>query len=233
MMQKKHKTLMPRLIAVVAVMFMAILIVDKLRSQGDPVNHLEVTNGDDPFVSDFGYGFGAEPTNVQGVVNRVHAIVVARVASFNGSRIEGPYVDGELTEAPTPVPGEPPIAMESGYFSFNIEKVLLDDGFIDDAPVFRGVPEEDHIFNPDVGERYVLALLRNPDDESYGAVPSFGMIELNDGKATRRDGSAPPFEGPTDEEALIEAFEDAVEVRRHVPIGEWNEPYADLPRTAE
>lgn len=187
----------------------------------------------DPLASTAGFGIGPEPTNVQGVVNRVHAIVVARITSFDGARSEGPYVNGVLTDAPTPVPGRPSVAFESGYFSFEVEKILLDDGFVADAPSFRGVADQDHRANPDVGERYILSLFRNPDNRSYGAMPTFGLIELSDGKATRQDGLAFRFEGPTGEEALIKAFEEAIKKRRAITFGEWREPYADLPLNAD
>jgi hypothetical protein len=178
-----------------------------------------------------GYGYGPWAKTVQGVVNRAQAIVIARVVSFDGSREEGPYINSELTAPPTPRPGEPSVALSSGYFRLEIERILLDDGFIADAPVYRGIPDPDDPRNPVIGRRYIMSLGRNSDNRSYGAAMPSSLIYFEDGEARYRFGERMYIEGPEDEESLIAAFEAAIAVRRPLlSVNEWWEPYAELPR---
>ena len=89
------------------------------------------------------------------------------------------------------------------YYDIAVEEVLLDDGFVSGNPRLR--LDRDHSpIRPQVGERFVFSLARNPGNSSYGVVADWMVLTTANGMKNY-DGSAHGYEGAIDETSFLRA----------------------------
>lgn len=175
-----------------------------------------------------GYGMKA-PSNVQGVVNRAHSVVVGKVTANKGARsANSVYVGSESNKRRT-LNNDIETNETIQIFELEVENVLVDDGFIGETVLLTAFSEDLYVYNPKLGERYLFALFRQPDDLEYGYHPAWGMFDIGSNEVVRGDGTVPEIVAPSSSTEFVESFRYAAENRIGLKsISEWNEPYADL-----
>ena len=111
-------------------------------------------------------------------------------------------------------------SVEVRYYDISIEEVLLDDGYVKHrlAPAW---PTE-----PQLNERYVFALGRNPDNLSYGISATWDMLILDEDTISDLNGKDPGYEGAVTEADLLSALRTASESYEFKPMIEWPERFA-------
>ena len=160
------------------------------------------------------------PQTVQELVNRSDAAVVGTVSSVSGPVEELPY---DKTESDFTPEERPQYIIGVAYYDIELEEVLLDDGIVQDFPRLRlsGAHNSDR---PQQGERFVFTLARNPDNRSYGIMADWMVLSTIDG-VRNFDGSIPPYDGITDEAALLNAIRTASANHQRSPFSDWpNKP---------
>ena len=142
------------------------------------------------------------PEGVQELVNRSQAIVIGAISGIYAS-----------------------------VYHIDVEEVLLDDGYIQSNPYLLLGDDDDSLY-PQVGERFLLALVRNsayvgPYYEgmygtiTYDASSDWMMLTLQPGGIRNYDGSLAGYAGVSDEASLVRAIRDAVANYDHLPRREW------------
>ena len=142
------------------------------------------------------------PEDVQGLVNRSQAIVIGAISGVYAS-----------------------------VYHIDVEEVLLDDEYIQAHPYLLLGNDDDAMY-PQVGERFLLALVRNPvyvgpyyegmyGTITYDASSDWMMIALQSGGIRNYDGSLVGYAGVSDEASLVRAIREAVANYNHLPRREW------------
>lgn len=162
----------------------------------------------------------AAPGSVQELVNRYDALVVGAISEISGPQQEFGY--GKTAEDYQFLldQGHPLPSMSMTYYHIRLEEVLLDDGNVRNHPKLR-LSHEHSALRPQVGERFLFALIRNPDGESYGVSADWCLLHLDGGLIRNFDGAAPGYAGVTDEATLKAAIQTAVPRRVHLPLSRW------------
>lgn len=113
------------------------------------------------------------------------------------------------------------------YYDIAIEEVLLDDGNVRSHPRLRLEPNPPHNPSPtlpQIGERFLFALGRNPDSLSYGVATDWTdwqVLTLDGGGIRNYDGTSPGYVGVTDEASLVESIRAAVPNYDFLPVSQW------------
>ena len=167
------------------------------------------------------------PTNIQGAVNRAHAVIIGEVVSLDGTRPTGStYVGPEgnkvRIDSTFANPGD------LNLYSVRVNEVIVDDGFVGDVVRLTGFSPDEVIYNPTVGARYVLVLFRQPDNLEYGFRPFWGMYDISGDTVIREDGTPPEIEAPLGTDEFLAELRRAAADRQVLTFSEWNEPYSDL-----
>ena len=163
-----------------------------------------------------------EPQDVPELVNRSHAIVIGAVSAISGTAQELPYGTTEDDFDPMELS-----FMYSGvtYYDIAVEAVLLDDGNIRAYPRLRLDGAHNPMY-PQVGERFLFALGRNPDSLSYGIAADWEILPLDGGDIRNYDGTSPGYAGVSDEASLVQAIKDAVASYDFMPPRRWPSRFA-------
>ena len=163
-----------------------------------------------------------EPQDVQELVNRSHAIVIGAVSAISGTAQELPYGTSEDDFDPMELSFR-----YSGvtYYDIAVEAVLLDDGNVRAYPRLRLDGAHNPMY-PQIGERFLFALGRNPDSLSYGIAADWEMLPLDGGAIRNFDGTSPGYAGVSDEASLVQAIKDAVANYDFMPPSRWPSRFA-------
>ena len=163
-----------------------------------------------------------EPQDVQELVNRSHAIVIGSVSAISGTAQELPYGTSEDDFDPAELS-----FMYSGvtYYDIAVEAVLLDDGNVRAYPRLRLDGAHNPMY-PQIGERFLFALGRNPDSLSYGIAADWDVLPLDGGAIRNFDGTSPGYAGVSDETSLVNAIKDAVASYDFMPPRRWPSRFA-------
>ena len=162
------------------------------------------------------------PQSVQDLVNRSHAVVIGSISAISEVRGELPYgttaedFQGEMYQGFQP-------HMEVAYYEIAIEEVLLDDGNIRSNPRLRLEPDP---VLPQMGQRYLFTLGRNPDSKSYGIAANWMILTLGDGGFRNLDGSRAGYLSVANEASLIQAIKEAVPNHDFLPVNRWPDRFA-------
>ena len=156
------------------------------------------------------------PTDVQDFVDRSHAVVIGTIATVSNPTDELPY---NKTADDYPAEDVDDMRLQVTYYDITIEEVLLDDGFISSNARLR--LDGDHsLIRPQVGERFVFSLARNPGNKNYGVMTDWMVLTTSDG-VKNYDGSDPSYDGVTDETSFLRAIRTAVESYSHKQFMQW------------
>lgn len=160
------------------------------------------------------------PQNIQDLVNRHDAIVVGTIAEISNPKLEKPYDWTPQDDAEAKRYGFSGPRMLVTYYRIRIEELLLDDGVISAHPRFGLTGQHNQIL-PQVGERFLFALLRQPDGLSYGLSADWNLIHLDGGSIRNFDGESPNYAGVTNETTLKSALKSAIPLRVGLSIEQW------------
>ncbi len=167
-----------------------------------------------------------EPRNVQDLVNRSHAIVIGTISAISDLTRELPYgttsedFQGEMYQGYE-------FSTEVTYYDIAIEEVLLDDGNVRAYPRLRLDGAHNPAY-PQIGERFLFALGRNPDSLSYGIAANWDVLPLDGGDIRNFDGTSPGYVGVTDEASLVKAIREAVPYYDFLPVNQWPSRFAAI-----
>ena len=163
-----------------------------------------------------------EPQDVQELVNRSHAIVIGAVSAISGTVQELPYGTTEDDFDPAELSFR-----YSGvtYYDIAVEAVLLDDGNVRAYPRLRLDGAHNPMY-PQIGERFLFAVGRNPDSLSYGIAADWDVLPLDGGAIRNFDGTSPGYAGVSDEASLVQAIKDAVVNYDFMPPRRWPSRFA-------
>ena len=159
--------------------------------------------------------------NIQDLVNRSNAVVIGTISAISEPKTEIPYdiTQEEFDETFGDVPEELRPTIEVVDFDIAIEEVLLDDGNVRAHPRLSMEP---HPPLPQLGERYLFVLGRNPDSLSYGISGfSWMVLTMSDDGIRNLDGSVPGYVGITNEASLLAAIRGAVDNYDFLPPNQW------------
>ena len=156
------------------------------------------------------------PQDVQDLVNRSHAVVVGTISAVSDPLDELPY---GKTKSDYPAEDLQLMHLRVTYYSIEIEEVLLDDGIVSAFPRLR-LDDVHNPRRPQVGERFVFTLARNPDDQSYGVVADWMVLNVADG-LKNYDGSDPAYDDATDEVSFLRAVRAAAGSYDFSEFSEW------------
>ena len=157
------------------------------------------------------------PQSLQDLVNRSQVIVIGSISQISGTGHELGY---DKTEKNYPAKDLPYLRIPVTYYDIAIEKVLLDDGNVLSHPSLR-MSGEHNPMRPQVGERFLFTLGRNPDSLSYGIAANWNVLPLDGGSIRNYDGASPGYEGVTDENSLIKEIGAAVLKYEYLPPSQW------------
>ena len=160
------------------------------------------------------------PQNIQDLVNRHDAIVVGTIAEISNPKLEKPYDWTPQDDAEAKRYGFSGPRILVTYYRIRIEELLLDDGVISAHPRFGLTGQHNQIL-PQVGERFLFALLRQPDGLSYGLSADWNLIHLDGGSIRNFDGESPNYAGVTNEATLKSALKSAIPLRVGLSIDQW------------
>ena len=166
--------------------------------------------------------FTLPPQSVQDLVNRSHAVVIGSISAISEVRGELPYgttaedFQGEMYQGFQP-------HMDVAYYEIAIEEVLLDDGNIRSHPRLRLEPDP---VLPQMGQRYLFTLGRNPDSKSYGIAANWMILTLSDGEFRNLDGSRAGYLSVANEASLVQAIKEAVPNHDFLPVNQWPDRFA-------
>ena len=161
------------------------------------------------------------PSDIQQLVNRSDAVVVATVSSISDTKS---IVFGEPSDAAALVAqGWPEPRVEETHYELLVEQVLLDDGSI------GGLKNNPKLAlsgthgpqSPQKGERIMFALLARPDPGLYSLVANWSLIPLDGGPIRNFDGKDPGYAGVMDEASLKYAVIEAANNHAKSPPSEW------------
>ncbi len=156
------------------------------------------------------------PTDVQDFVDRSHTVVIGTIATVSSPADELPF---NKTADDYPAEGVDDMHLRVTYYDITIEEVLLDDGFISNNARLR--LDGDHsLIRPQVGERFVFSLARNPGNKSYGVMADWMVLNTADG-VKNYDGSSPGYEDIVDEASLLRAIRTAEQSYSHKGLMQW------------
>ena len=158
------------------------------------------------------------PQSVQELINRNHAVVIGTIAAVSDLKLELPYGKTEEDFQDPKYQGYMPRS-EVTYYDIAIEEALLDDGNVRAHPRLR-LSGAHNSGRPQVGERFLFGLGRNPDSLSYGVVADWDVLTL-EGGVRNFDGTRPGYAGVTDEDSLVAAVRAAVAGYEFVPFNQW------------
>ena len=161
--------------------------------------------------------FKEGPADIQELVNRSHAVVVGSISSVSDLTSEAPYNAEDFAD----LPEDQRPRVEVRYYDISIEEVLLDDGYVKDNARLRLAPVWPT--EPQLNERYLFALGRNPDNLSYGISATWDMLVLGQGTIRDLNGKVPGYEGAATEANLLSALRTASESYEFKPLIEWPE----------
>ena len=167
------------------------------------------------------------PQSVQDFVNRSQAVVIGMVTSISKPVVERPYDFNPADFAGLPESEWPSI--EVAYWTIEIEQVLLDDGNIEGNPMLRMEPNPPHRTDkplPQLNERYLFSLGRNPDSLSYGISADWMILSLDGDGIHDLAGTEPGFFGVTNELSLVKSIQNSVPNYDFLPVGEWPDRFA-------
>lgn len=159
-----------------------------------------------------------EPQNVQDLVNRSHAVVIGTISTISGPKKELPYGTTEEDFQDEKYQGYNPYDSVV-YYDIAIEEILLDDGNVRAHPRLRLDGPHNPAY-PQIGERFLFVLGRNPDSLSYGIAADWDVLTL-DGDIRNFDGTSPGYVGVTDEASLVKAIKDVVPNHDFLPPNQW------------
>ena len=156
------------------------------------------------------------PTDVQDFVDRSHAIVIGTIGAVSSPADEMPF---NKTADDYPAEDVDDMRLRVTYYNITIEEVLLDDGFISNNARLR--LDGDHsLIRPQVGEKFVFSLARNPGNTSYGVMADWMVLTTADG-VKNYDGSSPGYADIVDEASLLQAIRNAAQSYSHKGFMEW------------
>jgi len=164
------------------------------------------------------------PRSVAEFVNKADAIVIGTVGPSFRKVMEGPYNASELTQDSRDVP---PPQLPFTYYEIQVEEIILNDGAIaGEKPLSLRVDghpgslevESGEWEMPRPGERYLLVLGRNPDDQSYGPWRGWGMLYI-DGEEVRFANKTQPVVTFTDNRSPEEFLKELKNVVRAKQAG--------------
>ncbi len=161
------------------------------------------------------------PQSVQDLVNRSHAIVIGTITAISDPVQELPY---GKTEEDFPAEVLSYMYLEVAYYDIAIEEVLLDDGNVSAYPRLRLEPNQGYdssLALPQLGERYLFTMGRNPDSRSYGVAANWMTLKLEDDEIRNIDDTSPGYVGVTGETTLVEAIRAAVPHHDLLPVNQW------------
>ena len=158
------------------------------------------------------------PLSVQELVNRNHAVVIGTISAVSNLILELPYGKTEEDFQDPKYQGYVP-RTEVTYYDIAIEEALLDDGNVRAHPRLR-LSGAHNSARPQVGERFLFSLGRNPDSLSYGVVADWDVLTL-EGSVRNFDGTSPGYAGVTDEDSLVAAVRAAVAGYEFMPFSQW------------
>ncbi len=160
------------------------------------------------------------PQNVQDLVNRYDAVFTGTITEISSPVLEKPYDWQPEDDSVSKRYGIPLPRMRVTYYAIQIEDVLLDDGNIRLHPRL-GLTGGHNSMRPQVGERFLFALGRQPDGLSYGLTADWCLIFLDGGPIRNFDGVEPGYAGVANEASLKSAVQAAVPNRVHLPMAQW------------
>ena len=163
--------------------------------------------------------FKKEPADIQELVNRSRAVVVGSISSVGELISEPPYNAEDFEDWPE----DQRPTVEVKYYDISIEEVLLDDGYVEDNAKLRLAPIWPT--EPKLNERYVFALDRNPDNQSYGISATWDMLTLGGDAIRDLAGTEPGYVGVVDETSLLEGVKAAALNYEFMPHSEWPERF--------
>jgi len=156
------------------------------------------------------------PADVQDFVDRSHAVVIGTIAAVSSPVDELPY---NKTADDYPAEDVENMRLRVTYYDITIEEVLLDDGFVSDNARLR--LDGDHsLIRPQVGEKFVLSLARNPGNKSYGVMADW-MVLTTAGGVKNYDGTSPGYKDIVDEESLLRAIRTAAQSYSYKEFMQW------------
>ena len=158
------------------------------------------------------------PQSVQELINRNHAVVIGTISAVSDLKLELPYGKTEEDFQDPKYQGFVP-RIEVTYYDIAIEEALLDDGNVRAHPRLR-LSGAHNSERPQVGERFLFSLGRNPDSLSYGIVADWDVLTL-DGGVRNFDGTSPGYAGVSDEASLVAAIREAVPGYEFMPFSQW------------
>ena len=163
------------------------------------------------------------PRDVQELVNRNHAVVIGTISAISDLEPELPYGKTEEDFQDPKYQGYVP-RTEVTYYDIAIEEALLDDGNVRAHSRLR-LSGAHNPGRPQVGERFLFCLGRNPDSLSYGVVADWDVLTL-EGGVRNFDGTLPGYAGVTDEDSLVAAVRAAVAGYEFIPFNQWPDRFA-------
>ena len=163
------------------------------------------------------------PRDVQELVNRNHAVVIGTISAISDLELELPYGKTEEDFQDPKYQGYVPRS-EVTYYDIAIEEALLDDGNVRAYPRLR-LSGAHNSGRPQVGERFLFCLGRNPDSLSYGVVADWDVLTL-EGGVRNFDGTSPGYAGVTDEASLVAAVRASVPGYEFMPFNQWPDRFA-------
>ena len=160
------------------------------------------------------------PADVQDLVDRSHAMVIGTIASVSSPENELPY---NKTTEDYPTEDVNTMRLRVTYYDITVEEVLLDDGFVSDNARLR--LDGDHsLIRPQIGERFLFSLSRNPGNSSYGVVADWMVLTTTDG-VKNYDGTDPGYEGVSDKASFLRVVRTAAQSHNFKDFGNWpNKP---------
>ena len=156
------------------------------------------------------------PADVQDFVDRSHAVVIGTIAAVSSPSDELPF---NKTADEYPSEDVENMRLRVTYYDITIEEVLLDDGFVSNNARLR--LDGDHsLIRPQVGEKFVFSLARNPGNKNYGVMADWMVLTTADG-VKNYDGTSPGYKDIVDEASLLRAIRTAAQSYSYKGLMQW------------